>query len=66
MQMVYQFLMDVFLFNEFFSDLQLWGIGITVVTFALDIYITLKDNNSPKIIEAKKGEDSPAMITDLQ
>lgn len=46
LQMVYQFLFDVFLFNEFFSDLQLLGIGITVITFVMDIYITIKDNSN--------------------
>jgi hypothetical protein len=40
--MVYQFLFDVFLFNTMFSELQYWGIGITVVTFILDIYLTVK------------------------
>ena len=60
MQMVYQFLFDVFLFNELFSDLQLWGIGITVVTFAMDIYITIKDNKNAQQIEAKKGAENTA------
>jgi len=63
MQMVYQFLFDVFLFNELFSDLQLWGIGITVVTFAMDIYITIKDNNNAQQIEAKKGAENTAENT---
>ena len=39
--MVYQFLFDVFLFNTNFSELQYWGIGVTVLTFALDIYLTV-------------------------
>jgi len=63
MQMVYQSLFDVFLFNELFSDLQLWGIGITVVTFAMDIYITIKDNNNAQQIEAKKGAENTAENT---
>lgn len=41
--MVYQFLFDFFLFNTCFSDLQCWGIGITVVTFVLDIYLTFRN-----------------------
>lgn len=40
--MVYQFLFDVFLFNTNFSELQYWGIGITVITFILDIYLTVR------------------------
>ena len=39
--MVYQFMFDVFLFNTQFSELQYWGIGITVLTFVLDIYLTM-------------------------
>ena len=42
LQMVYQFLFDVFLFNTHFNELQYWGIGITVVTFIADIYLTIK------------------------
>ena len=44
--MVYQFLFDEFLFHTEFSSLQYWGIGITVVTFVLDIYLTIK---APKV-----------------
>ena len=42
LQMVYQFLFDVFLFDTQFSELQYWGIGVTVLTFAIDIYLTIK------------------------
>ena len=42
LQMVYQFLFDVFLFDTMFSELQYWGIGITVITFILDIYLTVR------------------------
>jgi len=45
--MVYQFLFDVFLFDTEFSELQYWGIGITVVTFALDIYFTVISVKKP-------------------
>jgi len=40
--MVYQFFFDEFLFDTQFNEMQYWGIGITVVTFALDIYLTVK------------------------
>ena len=55
--MVYQFLFDVFLFNTNFSELQYWGIGITVLTFALDIYLTINPAHMPKNSE-EKGEDN--------
>lgn len=50
LQMVYQFLFDIFLFDTHFSELQYWGIGITVLTFALDIYLTIQ----PKQPEEKE------------
>ena len=39
--MVYQFLFDVYLFDTNFNELQYWGIGIIVLTFALDVYLTV-------------------------
>ena len=42
LQMVYQFLFDVYLFDTYFNDMQYWGIGIIVLTFALDVYLTIK------------------------
>ena len=41
--MVYQFIFDIFLFNTNFNELQYWGIAITIVTFILDIYLTVKE-----------------------
>ena len=42
LQMVYQFLFDVYLFDTNFNELQYWGIGIIVLTFAIDVYLTVK------------------------
>ena len=39
--MVYQFMFDVYLFDTQFSELQYWGLIITVLTFAIDIYLTV-------------------------
>ena len=40
--MVYQFIFDVYLFDTNFNELQYWGIGIIVLTFAVDVYLTVK------------------------
>lgn len=52
LQMVYQFIFDVFLFNTHFNELQYWGIGITVVTFILDIYLTVTGSTetAPEVV----------------
>lgn len=57
--MVYQFLFDIFLFDTQFSELQYWGIGVTVITFALDIFLTIKPaiHKSSEEIE-EQGEKS--------
>jgi hypothetical protein len=55
--MVYQFLFDVFLFNTMFSELQYWGIGITVLTFILDIYMTIRSPETPEVSDEKKEEE---------
>ena len=46
LQMVYQFIFDIFLFDTQFNELQYWGIAIIVITFALDVYFTVKGTKS--------------------
>ena len=41
-----------------FSGLQYWGIGITVVTFALDIYLTITGNGETAATPQVKQEDN--------
>ena len=36
------FLLDEFIFATAFSEMQYWGIGICTLTFAIDIYLTVK------------------------
>ena len=64
--MVYQFLFDVFLFDTNFSELQYWGIAITVITFAMDIYLTVR-KNPVEVSKANKEkvEDVTSMSTEL-
>ena len=50
LQMVYQFMFDVYLFDTQFSELQYWGLIITVLTFVVDIYLT--------VYPEKKADDS--------
>lgn len=45
--MVYQFLFDEFLFHTYFSEMQYWGIGVCVLTFVLDIYLTMTSSSTP-------------------
>ena len=40
--MVYNFFFDVYLFDTHFTNMQYWGITVTVLTFIIDIYITFK------------------------
>ena len=50
--MVYQFLTDVFWFHVHFSSMQYWGIFVSMMTFVIDIYMTLsEDNNRTKDVE---------------
>ena len=44
--MVYQFFFDVYLFDTNFNTMQYWGIGIIVITFAADVYLTIKRPSS--------------------
>ena len=73
--MVYQFMFDVFLFNTQFSELQYWGIGITVLTFVLDIYLTVygpseesaagvggAGSSSAEAIDQKKVENDDSVL----
>ena len=55
--MVYQFIFDVFLFNTQFNELQYWGIGITVVTFILDIYLTIRSSGQTEPEVEPKGPE---------
>ena len=32
----------MYLFDTNFNELQYWGIGIIVLTFAIDVYLTVK------------------------
>ena len=42
--MVYQFLTDVFWFHVHFSSMQYWGIFVSMMTFIIDIYMTLSED----------------------
>ncbi len=59
--MVYQFLFDVFLFNTMFSELQYWGIGITVLTFILDIYLTIRSPETLEVANEKKDREQDSL-----
>lgn len=59
--MVYQFLFDVFLFNTMFSELQYWGIGITVLTFILDIYMTIRSPETLEVADEKKDKEQDSL-----
>ena len=52
--MVYQFLTDVFWFDVHFSSMQYWGIFVSMMTFIIDIYMTLSEDNS----KVKDTEDA--------
>ena len=49
--MVYQFLTDVFWFHVHFSSMQYWGIFVSMMTFVIDIYMTLSE-------ESNRGKDT--------
>ena len=53
--MVYQFLTDVFWFDVHFSSMQYWGIFVSMMTFIIDIYMTLSEDNS-KVKDAEDAE----------
>ena len=53
LQMIYQFLFDVLLFEESFTGLQYLGIAIMVFTFVFDIY------NTTATKAPKQSESSP-------
>ena len=63
LQMVYQFLFDVFLFDTHFSELQYWGIGITVLTFLTDIYLTINPRPEEESKDKKANESELARLT---
>lgn len=68
LQMVYQFLFDVFLFNVNFSTLQYWGIGVTVITFVLDIYMTVSSpaDDIPGEEEKEKADGDIRETADIE
>ena len=55
--MVYQFLTDVFWFHVHFSSMQYWGIFVSMMTFIIDIYMTLSEDTK----NDDKKEDEPAL-----
>lgn len=62
LQMVYQFLFDIFLFDTNFNELQYWGIAITVITFIIDIYLTVRSSepsqaSAPQVAEEDKKQE---------
>ena len=59
LQMVYQFLFDVYLFDTNFNEMQYWGIAIIVLTFALDVYLTVKRPAAP-------AEPAPTPTAEVQ
>ena len=62
LNMVYQFLFDEFLFHTYFSEMQYWGIGICVLTFILDIYMTMQEPEK----EENEGDQAATSLSESQ
>ncbi len=44
-----------------FSELQYWGIGITVLTFISDIYLTIQSPESPQVADEKQCSEQDSL-----